>query len=332
MTAYSGGQGNVYIQPEATYGTMVNPVAATATASTTTVLGIQSNVNFSIDNSATTVRRIGSRAPADVIVGPGMVTGSVDFNYYGLYPLYWALGAVADTDATAPWTWTITDSSTLPPFTLTAILDGTIDLDFQVGGCICTGVSMAVGTDGPITGTMGFIGNEYRLAGATTPQAVSIDDAPANDAAQLSIELPDSTALTNVTNFSLDIANSAAVINRIGARKAPAYTTGGLDITGSFDVFVQDTADGQDLLQRILGADAATTIANTVAETTLTLDYQTYADDDDDSWEISLSSVTLNTGAFALPLDGPSTISVGFIAEDISATWEAPIDNSSYDA
>jgi len=329
MAAYSAGQVDVYIKPESTYGTAVDPVGD-ATVAPGEALGLHSSVNFSIDDSATTVRRIGSRAPSDVIVGQGMVSGSVDFTYYGLFPFYWALGKVADADAATPWTWTITDANTLPDFTMTSILDGTNDLDFQVSGCICTGLSMNVGVDGPLTGSFGFIGQDLILAGATTIATTSVDDAPACDAGQLAVQVPNDTALTNVTSATLNIANSAAVIHRIGARKAASYHTGGLDITGSLDVFVEDAADGQDLLQQVLGSTSSNGIADTVDENTLTLDYKTYADSDSDSWEIDLSGVTFNTGSFNQGLDGPATMSIGFIAEDISCLWEAPVTNDDF--
>lgn len=323
MTIYSGTQTNVYCVVETTYGTAVDPSSTTKQYNR---LGLESSVAWNLDNSPTNVKRLGARIGDDTIVGPGVVSGNVDFTYHQSVPFFWILGGMTSADGSAPYTWTIDDAATVKSFTCTVIQDGTNDTDYQLVGCLANSLSFGMDSSGaPATGTMNFIAQNYDLSGVTTPSSVTINDSAPWSMPATNVEIPDGSDITTATGVTVDIAHNAGIVHSLGSRVGRGYHPGVLDVTGSVDFYVADAADAADLVQQALGSGTANSIAADVTETTMTID-AAYNDGDADTWEIDLNGITWSTAGLSFPLEAQATYSIGFIAENIQVQEEYPED------
>lgn len=172
-------------------------------------------------------RSITARNPQVYVAGKAHYGFSLTAQHQHGRMLYYALGAVGHSGSSDPYTHTITESDTLPMFTLEDGFNSSSDTVLRYDGCKVNTLTYNIG-EGPITFSADCIAGD--LVQSTTAQASVTDTLPIFDGqVHTDFKVGADTAeasLTDVKNLTLTISNGLVENSGINSYEAESIDEG----------------------------------------------------------------------------------------------------------
>lgn len=319
-------QHECFFKKESTWGSPVDPSAPTTSALET--LGVTGKISYNIENVVGAVNPASSPYPTEISYHEAKVTASIDFIYQNAMPFVPILGGVAAADpveGSAPYTWTITPSTTPPTFTTSIFVNGTNDKEGQLLGCLAKSLTFSMKAGEPVSGKLDLVAKAIDISNSayTAPSTITLDDAPAWNPKDFTISIGSITNITYITDFEFTISRTADVGFGLASRTAVIPFAGKFEaITGSFSAWIQDSATANEIEQLVLGG---TSIDETLTPQDIVLDLNSYSDGAADEAKITIDDAVIQSVDATFPLDTRHLYKFNFSAERISSIlWEAP--------
>ncbi len=198
-----------------------------ATASTTITKSFGEDPvvkNLDLKNNVRRLFRLNNRNAVAFVASKFEGALGIDFDLSDPWFLKGVLGAVADSGTQAPWTHTYSEANLPPSMTIENGIDLTNDAVRKYLGAIIADcrISCPVGEEPTKVSLTVLYANESKTTSGLGTQGAPVD--AVYPFSMASFEYPTGTAIADMENVNISIANSASLKWALGSRIASRYT------------------------------------------------------------------------------------------------------------